>query len=257
MADEEELPPKEGEEGEVVVAADPVGEPVPNPIEALASEMGWRPKEQYEGDPEKWKPADQFIKDGRDIQRTTARELREIRETVGRMASTHSQLMDQQLRERDEFWKAKQQEAWEANDKPTFEQASAIREQIAKAAPQGPPPEVDSWVKRNAWFTADPVAHNFAVQVCELNKNLPYGQQLELAEKEVRKRFPEHFPAPAKAPAQVAASTTRAAPSRGNGKTFNDLPREAQEAAKRFEAERGVPKERYTELYFKNQEQRA
>ena len=32
--------------------------------EAEARDMGWVPQEEYRGDPQRWKPADQFDKDG-------------------------------------------------------------------------------------------------------------------------------------------------------------------------------------------------
>ena len=38
--------------------------PVENNYEAEAREQGWKPKEGYEGDPEKWRPAKEFVERG-------------------------------------------------------------------------------------------------------------------------------------------------------------------------------------------------
>ncbi len=256
MADDDQLAPEEGLEPEAVPAegeAEAQTNDADDPIAKLATEIGWTPKDQFKGDPEKWKPADQFIRDGREIQHSMSRELKEVKETVSNMARVSETLMEQQLRERDAYWQAKQEEAFENGDRDAFKVAEREREKLTTAAPSGPSPEVKSFAERNAWFRKDPIATNFAVQVCELNKNLPVDEQLRLAETEVRKRFPEHFPAPAK-----AAPTVSAPASRGGGKpagrtTFNDMPVEAQKMAIHLEETRGVSRDKYVASWFKQQ----
>ena len=38
--------------------------PQVDPYEEAARKEGWRPKEEFEGDPEKWRPAKEFVERG-------------------------------------------------------------------------------------------------------------------------------------------------------------------------------------------------
>lgn len=236
----------------------PEPQPEPGPIETLASDLGWTPRDQFKGNPDDWKPADEFIRAGRDIQKSLSKELREVKSTVSNMSRVSQTLLEQQLRDRDAFWMSKQQEAFEGGDKDAFEQATQQRTLIQQQAPANqPPPEVQDFADRNAgWFNRDPMATQYAYQVCEMNKHLPAGEQLKFAEAEVRKRFPEHFQGQStqtKDPPQVNAPANRGA-SRGNGKKgFHDMPRAAQEAAQAFNKNHGVPLEEYTARYFQRE----
>ena len=72
-----------------VQVTDPPVEPREPTASEIAAELGWKPQDQWTGDPDKWKPADQFIRDGRDIQQTTARELAELMDEVAAFLRQH------------------------------------------------------------------------------------------------------------------------------------------------------------------------
>ena len=58
----------------------------PSPdIEARARAMGWRPQEEFNGDPAKWKPAEDFVAKGEN-------DLPVLRENMRRMTSTITEL---------------------------------------------------------------------------------------------------------------------------------------------------------------------
>jgi hypothetical protein len=246
-------------EGELPEGALPAEDEQQTPtVEELALKAGWTPKDEFKGDPEKWRPADEFLLVGKEKISSIGKELKGLKDQMGRMSRTSDALFQEKLSERDAYWQAKMDEAFTAGDKEAFATAARQQALTREAAPTNQPPaEVQGFAERNKdWFNKDPMATNYAIQVCELNKSLPHDKQLEIAESEVRKRFPEHFPSQqqGKPAAQVHQPASRSA-SRGNGRarSFGDMPKEAQDAALAFEKNHGVAKEKYAENYFKRE----
>lgn len=257
MADEE-LAPDEGLEPGALLEGQ---EPDPNtqaddPVANLARDLGWRPKEEFKGNPDDWKPADEFIRTGRDVQRTTARELREVKSQLSNIARVTDTIFEDRWKEREAEILSARREAIEAGDVNRVEELDTARDRLRSSATPGQrdTPEVAEFKSRNAWFERDPVARNLAIHVCGLNANLAPGEQLKIAEEEVKRRFPEHFPAPVKPQAQVNEPNGRGPGRKSNGKTFADLPKAAQDIAIKFENERGVPRAEYAAKYFTQQE---
>lgn len=247
---EDELPPEE------VVETDVAPEEVQqteDPISKLAMDLGWTPKEQFTGDPEKWKPAEQFIRDGREIQRSLSHELKDVKSQLSNIARVTDTIFEDRWQQRERDLLGRKDEAIEAGDKAAVYE---IDKQLAERPQPAsrPSTEVDEFKSRNQWFDRDPVARNFAFQICEMNKNLAPAEQLRIAEDEVRKRFPEHFPAPPKPQASVNEPNGRGPGRRSSGKSFADLPKAAQDMAIKFENERGVPRAEYAARYFNQQE---
>lgn len=234
MADEvDDLLSTEGAE-DTSAPADDVQEQhaeTPEPIVNLAMEMGWAPREQYRGDPDKWKPADQFIRDGRDIQQSTARELRAMREQMDRMSGVTSQIVQDKVAERDAYWKAQFNQAVEEGD---TEKANRLIEQrpTAQAHSPGVPAETTAWIGKNEWFNKDPLAQARAIEICDRLKHLPVSEQLAQAERGIRKEFPEHFATPAKQPPSTQTGMSRKAAPSNRVRGFADMPAESQAVAR-------------------------
>lgn len=233
MADEE-LAPEGGEALELAPETELEALPEPtndDPIAGLASEMGWVPQDQFKGDPEKWRPAADFIKAGRDIQQNTARELRSMREQVERFGGVTAQLLQDKVAERDNYWKTQFNQAVEDGD---TERANKLIEQ--RPSPQQPealvPAETQSWVAKNEWFNKDPLAQARAVEICDRLKHLPVAEQLAQAERGIRKEFPEHFPAPTKQPPGVQTAQSRTAAPSNRAKGFAEMPAASQQMAR-------------------------
>ena len=129
MAEDEELPP---EAEQTDAPAEDVVDDTPEPITNLASEMGWAPKEQWKGDPDKWKPADQFIRDGREIQQSTARELRSMREQMERLGGVTSQIIQDKVAERDTYWQSQFNQAVEEGDTERLFERQTGRHHLAE-----------------------------------------------------------------------------------------------------------------------------
>lgn len=87
---------KEGEalEGgaQETIAVEEGAEPSPDQakLEAEAREMGWKPKEAWKGDPETWRPANEFVKRGKEILPIVNAELRKVKAENAELKRTHA-----------------------------------------------------------------------------------------------------------------------------------------------------------------------
>lgn len=233
----------------------------PDPIADLATELGWVPKAQFRGNADDWKPADEFIRAGRDIQRNLSRDLRDVKTTVATMARTSAAIMEDRLRAQREELEGRFDQAVESGD---TEAARAARTQLARLETEAPAtvappptPEGQNFAQKHAvWFNKDQEATNYALARADhyAKQGLAGARQLAAVEKDMKDVFPDLFPAPAKQPAAVHRPSSRSATASNRAKTFHDLPREAQEVARGM-VDRGVlpNTEAYVKSYFENE----
>jgi hypothetical protein len=252
MADEAENAVAEAivpvDAGETIeTPAEDTGSQTPSDIDALASEMGWAPKDQWRGNPEDWKDAKAFLKTTVDINRTLSKDVRELKQTTQRMAKTSAAMMQRALDEQREDWESRFDAAVARGDPKAARQAQAEIAKLEEPAAEAPD-TVKDFEARNPWLKTDKDAAAYAYGICEANKTLPADEQLKLAEEAVRKRFPEHFPEGKKPQPAVNDPGTRTS-STPRGKTFADLPREAQAACVNFE-KKGMKRADYVKTYF-------
>ena len=251
---------------------DPNAEPAaqessePTPYDELAQKIGWVPKDQFQGDPEQWKPAEQFILDGRDIQRTTAAELKALRSTVETIGKTSATIVEQEVSRRTAELTDRYNAAVEdGNATEAFKLASEIHKVQATPAPtaNAPGAEALNFADRNkAWFQKDALATATAVDICNRLAAQGYDNatQLDAAEKEVKRLYPHLFGAMNGKPAPGVNAPGQRAP-QGQGsreKGFADMPADAQKVANDMIA-RGVikadpaeAKKRFAENYWLN-----
>lgn len=252
MADIEETRP---EEGEVIVDA---AEEAPTPtVEDYARAKGWKPKEEWDESRGEWRDANSFLDFTFDRNRDLSKDLKELRRTTETMAETQARIMREQLdRAREEErrkWEGIHQQAVIEGDVEAAANAARSMAQVAQPQP-GADPLVSKFVAENPWFMNDPIANAVATaasgQVGARGGSV--AEQIEAARDAVFKRFPEYAPKsaePAKVVEVAQPSSTAQAPKRG--KTFHDLPREAQEAARQMVAQ-GLLKntDGYVRQYF-------
>jgi hypothetical protein len=262
VADETELAPEEELETEVAPVEEAEVETQPDPIEGLASKLGWVPKDQFRGNPDDWKPAEDFIVAGKDIQRNLSRDVRELRGTVENMSRTSATLLEQQLARQKAELEARFNAAVEEGDPEAARTISTQIDQLATTAPaaKGPTPAGVAFAeKHSSWFNKDPEATRYAAARAQhyADQGLSDARQLQAVEKDMREIFPDLFPAPTKAPATVTAPGSRAAGNSGRKKGFHDLPAEAQKVARDM-ADRGLIKiDDYVTNYFAQPERKV
>jgi hypothetical protein len=242
--------------------ADAKADPAPS-VEEIASELGWVPQDKFKGPVEKWKPAEQFIRDGRDIQEKTARELREVRSTLETIKLTSGAIMADKLREQHERLAAQYQKAVDEGDPDrAWKAANAIRDlQTTAATPASAPapdPATERWVQKNGKVMSDPLAASRALQVCDAyaRAGQPIDQQLANTEAVMRREFPHLFDDKPPASVSSPASRSTAQPTEG-GNLVAKLPKEAKDFGKDL-VERGLlPNiDAYAKHYFEQREKR-
>lgn len=187
-----------------------VKQPEISPIEQRAMEMGWRPKEQFEGDEEDFIDAKEFVRrkplfdkiehQGKQLKQLT-RALDGLKQHYTKVEETAVQRALQQL-------KLARKEALTDGDGDRFEQLDdAIKDtekqlkqiEVAKNTPvieeTEPHPDFVAFQTRNKWYQADPKMTEFAdklglgLHATGMNPT----EVLQEIERQVRQRFPDKF----------------------------------------------------------------
>lgn len=279
--------------GETIPSAPPraaVDVPEGMTLEQHAKNLGWVPKEQYHGDPSKWRPAEEFIAYGEtnrlvklgEVKRLSAKlsekekEIEQIRKEAQEfrefMTGTKKAITDRQTQE----LLARKRAAYEVGDFDTMMQVDEAlgKLKIAEAPPAPPPaptehPLVTEWRRENDWYNNDPT---LAVEADEVAKGLHARglrdrELLDNVTKTMKRRYPNEFAIPApnnddqgdEPPARAidprgsAVSTGGFAVSsavKPKAKTYANLPEEARRQADVFANKFKLDREDYAKRYF-------
>jgi hypothetical protein len=228
----------EGEDGADAVDEGADDAPQLPSVEELAAELGWKPKDQWTGPEAEWRDPVTYIKYGQNATLVQqVKELKKSHETLVRTtAATTKRLLDEQAAEINARW----EQAIEDGDKDGARRAERDMRAV-EAQRNAPDPLVADFQERNDWYGVDPEATDYAAAVSArlAQQGKSVAEQLEAAEKSVRKRFPELFegaapaPKPRQAP-QVHAPASRSALPQKRGKSAADLPRDVRAAGEDF-----------------------
>lgn len=226
----------------------------PGENEDRARRMGWVPKDEFRGDPDKWVDAERFVE-------RADSELPVMRENLKRMERKYQQ-MERTLSEFREYAskseqrsyeralqqiKAEQRKAVEEADVERYEAAQKQYESIQKElsekqrGPQELPPEFVEWKAENTWYDRDAEMTEYAnSQGQYLGRTKPHlvgAAFYAEVEKRVRLEFPEKF----ENPRRHAAGAVHGSPGENDtgsggkrGKGYQDLPADAKAACDRF-----------------------
>jgi hypothetical protein len=255
--------------GEAVAPAPDVSD-----VETRAKAMGWVDKDQYRGDPDKWRSADEFVKRGeeelpilrersRDLARKTAdleTKLQQQQREFADRAARHEKLaviaLQQQRATLEQQYAVAKRDAVSLGDVQRFDQLErdqqqALRqfddgvyratEQQPRPQNQGPSPEETAkllaWQTANPWFFADAAMNQYAQAVhMQLNVTKP-GLSIEENLAEVAKTVRQNFPdkfGPTGGRAPAVEGGNGLSTGSKRSKGFADLPAEARSAAEQF-----------------------
>jgi|GEM_PF-3132963 len=243
----EELSPGEGDEAVVLDEAQPEeDEPQvadPPSIEGLAGEMGWTPQETWRGDPEKWKPADQFLKTTVDINAGLSTKLKNMETTLERVSRTAERITEQQVAKARQEVMDKRQEAFDSGDNDAFNKAEQELQTLNVPAQSDLPPETKDFIERNAsWWHTDSAAQQYAIRLADDVAQLPPSKQFEYVERKMKDIYPEYFPEKTKVKAPALNSPgARQAVKRDVG--MASLPKDAQAMFKDYQRKGMTEKE--------------
>lgn len=204
-----------------------IGESKPelSEVEKKAAEQGWRPKEEWDGEPEQWRSATEFLDRGEFIQRISSQsgEIKELRKALNYLVDHHKKVKETEFDRALEHLKTMKKEALQEGDPDKVvevdEAISEIKEKAkeAKAVSNRPMASQPSqnfvqFVKENGWYTTDQEMRQFAdeIGVGYFNRN-PGTQELDLygyVLKRVKQTFPDKFKEKSKSPSVEGSPST-------------------------------------------------
>ena len=247
--------------------ADPTSDISDDEIDRLARSMGWRPRDQWRGDPADWRDAREFYRraiSSAALHHKSLAAIQEqnqnLREKVDELGKVVKDINEERKRAQQAGYdqamrelKEKRDRAVEEADTEAFNEAEeAIKNLTPPGAEPAPPapaePDLDeatkstlhAWKAKNEWFDTDAVMTNLALaqhnQLLKDQPNLTLEQNLAEVSKEVRRRFPEKFRNERRDTPAVTGATGKRDGSRSGtpGRSYDDLPAEAKAACDRF-----------------------
>jgi len=209
-------------EGTTTEVQEPSGESRPqfSDAEQRAYDKGWRPKEEFHGDPEDWRPAKEWLERGEIFERMRhiSKEAYEAKNALNSVYQEFMKYRETAYKQALEDLKSERKQAWnegdydkvekleEQIDKTKEQQAVERARAMAKAKEQQQTqnqidPDVQAWIDRNKWYTedkemrayADATANIFAEEHKRLGQPVdPFKLQAHV-ESSVRKLFADKF----------------------------------------------------------------
>ena len=217
--------------------------------EAEAAREGWVPQEKWKGDPEKWKPAKDFVEAGENILPIVKSKLDRIEKELEHQKQSNKQFGEyfQDFKKREEKEKSKLIEKLEATKKQAVtdgdgEAFMQAEQEIASLQEQNPVNQLtadqQNWLSNNEWYGRDDDLTIYADGVADRLVREGYADQspayfAELSSR-VKGRFPDSFGNKNRdKPAQVETAQEKGGVD-SKAKTYDNLPPEAKAACDRF-----------------------
>lgn len=183
-------------------------EPQYTEVELKAMDMGWRPKEEFNGDEADFIDAKEFVnrKPLFDKIETQSRELKNVKKTLDALKAHYTTVREAEYKRALKDLEAKREEAvsnadgaqFVAIDKQIKEIEQQAQEVVSAANTPSEPeihPEFQSWMSQNPWYSAAPHMRTFAdLEGARLHaQGLSRQEVLRKVVEAVKKEFPNKF----------------------------------------------------------------
>jgi hypothetical protein len=192
-------------------------------VEQKAMESGWVPQEEWDGDPEQWRPAKEFLDRGELFKKIEDqnRTIKEFKRALDDLKGHHAKTRETEYARALAALKQQKQSALEEGDAATVikidDQIDLVKEEQSrmKQEPQDTPqlnPEFVEWVDKNKWYeTSQPMrAYADALGRDLAYKGLAPSEVLREVEKQIKMEFPHKFTNPNRnKPGAVEGSTAK------------------------------------------------
>ena len=258
-------------------------EMTPEQIEDHAREQGWKPEEEWKGEPPKrgFVSAEEFLRAGdeslplvtkraeelQNDNESLRKEIDNLKSQMGRFTDFQNQAqrnlkvqLEQKKKERDDAIAALQKQRAQAISDADGEKVVETEKKIAQLQSQpiddGPPPPVANWLKENPWYENDAdmrdVANGISLRLKEEHPEMVGPEHLNELSKRVKQLMPHKFKNPRRETGDGIEPPRRQAP-RGK-KTWDNLPPDAKAAYEDYKAlqatiGRDYTKEQYLASY--------
>jgi nicotinamidase-related amidase len=214
--------------------------------EQKAAEQGWVPQEEWEGDPEQWRPAKEFLDRGELFKKIEDqnRTIKEFKRALDDLKGHHAKTRETEYKRALDTLKAQKLQALEEGDAKSVmdidDQIDLVKDEQRKLATQVQQPQTGetnpefvAWVDRNKWYEQN---ENMKIFADALGQRLamagkPASAVLAEVERQVREEFPHKFKNPNREkPGAVEGSTNKG----GKGNTELQLSDEERRVMQRF-----------------------
>jgi len=172
-------------EDQEVIPPEPVVDPE---IEDRAKLMGWSPKEEFRGDPERWRPAEEYVQRGEDLMPLLKSQLKKYEsnitdltskvetqaETMKRMAKVSETVSDRAYEKAVDDLERKQLDAVAKGDTEGYVSLKREEKNLQKPEPieipesdqggngKGTHPEFQPWLQDNPWYKENKTLSDYA-----------------------------------------------------------------------------------------------
>lgn len=185
---------------------------VVNKWEEQARHQGWVPEDEWEGDPDAWRPAREFVERGELFSKISGQgtELKELRKALTYLVDHHKKVKETEFDRALQHLKNMKKEALtdgdpdkvvevdEAISELKEQKKQAAEEQItAKEVSNAPTQTFLSWVKDNKWYIQDPdmkqAADEIGLGYYQRNPGSKEIDTYNYVLGRIKKMFPEKF----------------------------------------------------------------
>jgi len=237
---------------------------VADPFFDTAKERGWKPLEEYDGDPNEWVDAKEFVKRAPlyDRLKNQNKKLKEQEKALHDMAGHIDKVAEASYKRAISDLQKEKREAVSIADSERVEEIDKEIDQIkSEMVPprkvDGVHPAVSDWIGKpeNKWFSDDKKLAGFAIAYQDTlfkdNPHMDMEESLKEVSKAVKKAFPEKFSNPARQTA-AAVETAVAASTGKKVYSFKDLNDEQKSIANRFDRQGIMSKDEYVKSLAEN-----
>jgi len=181
----------------------------PSSIEKKALELGWRNKDQFDGDPEDFIDATEFVRRQPLFDKigNVSKELRETKKALQVLQTHYTKVREVEYQNALKALKSEKKAALESGDADALIEIddriaeTKAREQIQRVQQEQqvnePHPNFINWIQRNTWYKANAemkvVADQIGTAFAASNEGVDPEQVLVYVEKRIRKLYPEEF----------------------------------------------------------------
>jgi regulator of replication initiation timing len=251
-----------------------------SPEEVKAMDKGWVPQDEWEGEPDQWRPAKEFLDRGELMDRISSqsrqldnynKEIKELQVSMKALAEHNKKVAKLEYDKAMKDLKSKKAEALSYGDHDTvvdideqIDDLKTSKREIETQEDSAPNtdnmgaahPSIVAWMEENTWYNTNPVMRGAADALADAyvaqNPHIKDNPDavLSYVNSAMRKEFPDRFGAPKRKPSGTAdTSTSGSASSKGGKKKFTskDLSQEQRTVAKRFAATGVMTEQEYVD----------
>ena len=248
-----------------VLDNDDVGENEYTPAEEKAMASGWRPEDEWDGDPDDWVDARTFNRNGEFMSRiqqqskqlsTSASEIEELKNAMKALGEHNKKIAEAEYNKAIKALKKEKVAALEEEDHESVveiedkidelkeskkEMDSRPTQELEKPpADVAPDPLFVEWSNENTWYNNDTVMRGAAdalgMEYADRNKGAPLADVLDYVTKQMTNKFPQEFGNKRKREPSPVTEGSASGSKRGKKAKFTekDLSDEQKQFAKMF-----------------------